>query len=302
MIDRAYDRLLLADTDPSLRQPTRGERRRDHARRICLTTPQRTGAPISRRSPSSATFRPKRVRAALEASFGTWNASGPKPDPHLMAMPPACERPRLHRHRRQPSLHSSRAAGALALERGLRYVRGAQSDPRRQRSLRIAPVARAAPKTRPRLQRQQLAGGRCRSRRSARRAQRVAAARRRSRDAGASGTQAAARGAGLADGAAGGEGTPRQQRAARGSFVIRAGQTDSSTSPTIVCRSITTARSTSASRGSPRPTCSGSHASTCTQTGWSKSTRGPRARGRCARYDRDDQPGDRRSRSNESSR
>ncbi|MGB8964755.1 MAG: pitrilysin family protein [Candidatus Cybelea sp.] len=87
-INRAYDRLLLANDDPTLRQPT----------------PQSVAA-ITREdllAHSAAYWRPdlttiavvgdlspERVRSALESTFGVWLASGPKPDAHLMPMPPA---------------------------------------------------------------------------------------------------------------------------------------------------------------------------------------------------------------------
>ncbi len=88
MIDRAYDRLLLASDDPSLRQPTApsvaGITRADLAAytaaywRPDLTTIAVVGD-----------VSPQRVRAALESALGGWSAAGRRPDPHLMAMPPA---------------------------------------------------------------------------------------------------------------------------------------------------------------------------------------------------------------------
>ncbi|MGA8534055.1 MAG: pitrilysin family protein [Candidatus Tumulicola sp.] len=88
MIDRAYDELLLASDDPSLHNPT-----------------SQSVAGITRDDLSSFTARywrpdlttiavvgsvwPQQVRSALESAFGTWQASGSKPDAHLMAMPPA---------------------------------------------------------------------------------------------------------------------------------------------------------------------------------------------------------------------
>jgi zinc protease len=88
MIDRAYDRLLLSNGDPSLRQAT-----------------AQSVAAISRQdllAYATAYWRPdlttiavvgdlsaQRVRAALEASFGSWQRSGPRPDARLLPLPPA---------------------------------------------------------------------------------------------------------------------------------------------------------------------------------------------------------------------
>ncbi len=88
VIDRAYNRLLLADDDPSLRQPTppsvQGITRDDL---LSFTTtywrPDLTTIAVVGNVP------PERVRAALEAAFGSWTSTGRRPDPHLMAMPPA---------------------------------------------------------------------------------------------------------------------------------------------------------------------------------------------------------------------
>ena len=88
MIDRAYDRLLLSSDDPSLREPTAPSVDRitqddllayaAHYWRPDLTTISVVGD-----------LSPQRVRSALEAAFGGWQASGTKPNPHLQAMPPA---------------------------------------------------------------------------------------------------------------------------------------------------------------------------------------------------------------------
>lgn len=88
MIGRSFDHLLLANNDPTLRQPTppsvEGITRDDLLRyaakywRPDLTTIAIVGD-----------VTPSRVRAALESSFGTWQAEGLKPDAHLMAIPPA---------------------------------------------------------------------------------------------------------------------------------------------------------------------------------------------------------------------
>ncbi len=88
MIDRAYNELLLASDDPSLHQPTPqsvgGITRDDlstyagHYWRPDLTTIAVVG-----------NVSPERVRTALESAFAPWQASGTKPNAHLMAMPPA---------------------------------------------------------------------------------------------------------------------------------------------------------------------------------------------------------------------
>ncbi len=88
MIDRAYNRLLLASDDPSLRQPT--------APSVSAITQQdllsftgRYWRPDLTTIAIAGDLPPDRVRTNLEAAFGSWQASGPKPDPHLMAIPPA---------------------------------------------------------------------------------------------------------------------------------------------------------------------------------------------------------------------
>jgi zinc protease len=88
MIDRAYDRLLLASDDPSLRQPTppsvAGLTREDLlAYTAAYWRPDLTTIAVV------GNLSPERVRSALEAAFGSWQAAGPRPDPHLMPLPPA---------------------------------------------------------------------------------------------------------------------------------------------------------------------------------------------------------------------
>jgi zinc protease len=88
MIDRAYKELLLASDDPSLRKATPqsvGSITRDdlHAYAAKYWRPDLTSIAVV------GNLSPERVRAALEAAFGGWQAVGPKPDAHLMAMPPA---------------------------------------------------------------------------------------------------------------------------------------------------------------------------------------------------------------------
>jgi zinc protease len=88
MIDRAYDQLLLASDDPSLHNPTP---------QTVASITQDDLAQYAKRywRPDLTTIAvvgditPERARTALEAAFGSWQSSGPKPDAHLMAMPPA---------------------------------------------------------------------------------------------------------------------------------------------------------------------------------------------------------------------
>jgi zinc protease len=88
MIDRAYKELLLSSDDPSLRKATphsvdsitRDDLRSYTAR---YWRPDLTSIAVV------GNISPERVRAALEAAFGTWQNAGAKPDPHLMPMPPA---------------------------------------------------------------------------------------------------------------------------------------------------------------------------------------------------------------------
>jgi zinc protease len=87
MIDRAYDRLLMNDTDPSLRHATSAS---------VSGISQEDLAAFARRywRPDLTTITvvgdvtPERVRAAMETAFGSWQAEGPKPDVRLPALPP----------------------------------------------------------------------------------------------------------------------------------------------------------------------------------------------------------------------
>ncbi len=88
MIDRAYDRLLLANDDPTLRQPTAGTVS-EISRENLVSYTQRYWRPDLTTIAVVGDLSPQRVRNALEAYFGTWAVSGPKPDPRLMPMPPA---------------------------------------------------------------------------------------------------------------------------------------------------------------------------------------------------------------------
>ena len=87
-IDRAYDRLLLATNDPTLRQPT-------PQAVAAITRDDLIAYTATYWRPDLTTIAvvgnvsPARVQSALESTFGTWRVSGPKPDAHLMAMPPA---------------------------------------------------------------------------------------------------------------------------------------------------------------------------------------------------------------------
>jgi zinc protease len=88
MIDRAYDRLLLANGDPTLRRPS-PQSVEQLTRADLAAYAQRYWRPDLTTIAVVGDLSPQRVRAALEAAFGGWQVSGPKPDPHLMPMPPA---------------------------------------------------------------------------------------------------------------------------------------------------------------------------------------------------------------------
>jgi len=88
MIDRAYDELLLASGDPSLRRATprsvNGITRDDLKAYVArYWRPDLTSIAVV------GNLSPERVKSALEAAFGSWQVPGPKPDAHLMALPPA---------------------------------------------------------------------------------------------------------------------------------------------------------------------------------------------------------------------
>ncbi|MBV8066905.1 MAG: insulinase family protein [Candidatus Eremiobacteraeota bacterium] len=88
MIDRAYDRLLLSGDDPSLRQPT-PQSVASITRADLIAYTQRYWRPDLTTVAVVGDLSPQRVRAALESAFGSWQNDGPKPNPHLMPMPPA---------------------------------------------------------------------------------------------------------------------------------------------------------------------------------------------------------------------
>ena len=88
MIDRAYNRLLLAPDDPTLRQPT-AQSVTAIARDDLLAYAATYWRPDLTTIAVVGDVSPQRVRAALEATFGTWRVSGAKPDPRLMPIPAA---------------------------------------------------------------------------------------------------------------------------------------------------------------------------------------------------------------------
>lgn len=88
MIDRAYDELLLASNDPSLRNPT-PQSVDSITRDDLLAFAGRYWRPDLTTIAVVGNVPPQRVRAALESAFGSWQAVGPKPNAHLMPMPPA---------------------------------------------------------------------------------------------------------------------------------------------------------------------------------------------------------------------
>ncbi len=88
MIDRAYDRLLLATDDPTLRQPS-SQSVAALSREDLVAYTQRYWRPDLTRIAVVGDLSPQRVREDLESAFGAWQVSGPKPDAHLKPMPPA---------------------------------------------------------------------------------------------------------------------------------------------------------------------------------------------------------------------
>ncbi|HZV76675.1 MAG TPA: pitrilysin family protein [Candidatus Babeliales bacterium] len=88
MVDRAYYRLLLSGDDPTLRQPT-PQSVGDLTRDDLLAYVQQYWRPDLTTIAVVGDLSPERVRRALEDTFGTWQTSGPRPNPHLMPMPPA---------------------------------------------------------------------------------------------------------------------------------------------------------------------------------------------------------------------
>lgn len=88
LIDRAYNRLLLAGADPALRLPT-AQSVSAITRADLLAYAAAYWRPDLTTISVVGDLSPERVRSALEASFGSWRATGPKPDAHLMAIPPA---------------------------------------------------------------------------------------------------------------------------------------------------------------------------------------------------------------------
>ncbi|MFY9718780.1 MAG: pitrilysin family protein [Candidatus Cybelea sp.] len=88
MIDRAYDRLLLSNGDPSLRQAT-AQSVAAISRQDLLAYAAAYWRPDLTTIAVVGDLSPQRVRAALEASFGSWQHSGPRPDARLLPLPPA---------------------------------------------------------------------------------------------------------------------------------------------------------------------------------------------------------------------
>ncbi len=219
MIDRAYRRCCSRTTIRRCAIPRRQALTASRAP-ICSTTrvllAARPHHDCNRRRYGAAT-RARRAGSGVRFVGG----DGPKPDAHLMAMPPATSgHDYIGTEANQVYIRLGQPA-PRKIERRLRCVFSAQPNPRRQRRIRIASMARTAPKTRPRLQRQQLAGFRRRPRRFAHRAQRVAAAGRRGGRARARATAPTPKAAGLGDRVARGQSAPGRRRAARRSFVVR---------------------------------------------------------------------------------
>ena len=90
MIDRAYDHLLLASDDPTLVLPS-ASTVSSITREDLIAYTHRYWRPDLTTIAVAGDLSPDRVRSALTAAFGSWQSDGPKPDPHLMAMPPATQ-------------------------------------------------------------------------------------------------------------------------------------------------------------------------------------------------------------------
>lgn len=87
-VDRAYDRLLLANDDPTLRQPN-SQSVAGITRADLVAYTQAYWRPDLTTIAVVGNVSPARVRAALESTFGIWMAAGSKPNPHLMPIPPS---------------------------------------------------------------------------------------------------------------------------------------------------------------------------------------------------------------------
>jgi zinc protease len=79
---------LLATDDPTLRQPT-SQSVGDISAADLVAYTRRYWRPDLTTIAIDGNVSPSRVRSTLEAAFGAWQVDGPKPDPHLMPMPPA---------------------------------------------------------------------------------------------------------------------------------------------------------------------------------------------------------------------
>lgn len=90
MVDHAYEALLLSSDDPSLRQPT-SDTIQNLSREDLVRFTSTYWRPDLTTAAVVGDVSPERVRAAFEAAFGSWSVRGPKPDPHLMAMPAAAK-------------------------------------------------------------------------------------------------------------------------------------------------------------------------------------------------------------------
>ncbi|MBV8489623.1 MAG: insulinase family protein [Candidatus Eremiobacteraeota bacterium] len=88
LIDRAYDQLLLSNDDPTLHQPSVSSVT-NLSRDDLLSFARKYWRPDLTTIAVVGDLDPQRVRTALEAAFGGWVTLGPRPDPRLMAMPPA---------------------------------------------------------------------------------------------------------------------------------------------------------------------------------------------------------------------
>ena len=137
MIDRAYNRLLLASDDPSLRQPT-AQSVSQITQQDLLSFSARYWRPDLTTIAVAGDLSPDQVRTNLEAAFGSWQASRYQARPALNGDSAGNQRPRLYRHRRPTkslSVSASRRSRArtktiIASSCSIRFSAGAELSSR----------------------------------------------------------------------------------------------------------------------------------------------------------------------------
>ena len=290
MIDRAYDRLCSCERRSDAAPADRAERSAI-TREDLLAYARRYWRPDLTTISIVGDLSPERVRSALEASFGSWQAAGPKPDANLMAMPPASSghdyigtsanqvyirlgQPALSRSSQDydtlASAQSNPGRAPAHLNPGSGKSCGKSADSSTASTARSRPVPIVAI---------------CASSSTLRRSGSSKPSHRAPRAA------SPAERTGFGHRAARSEGSADRQRAVGRGFDHGAGPTAAGYRWSIVCRPNTMARSTNVSRGSPPPTSNAWRARIYAPKVWSKFMPGLRARGRCTRYDRERQPG-----------